>query len=99
MSVLTTQNARFMILQLELPGADRVNAGVLLEDPATDRLWVRLRRDWEEFAPEEAEVLAAIEYDLTTKAQELGAKELLRYLEDTLSNVLVVTDRRQVLAD
>ncbi len=76
-----------------------MNAGVLLEDPATDRLWVRLRRDWEEFAPEEAEVLAALEYDLTAKAQELGAKELLRYLEDTLSNVLVVTDRSEVLVD
>ena len=44
MSVLTTQNARYMILTLELPGAGRMNAGVLLEDPATDRLWVRLRR-------------------------------------------------------
>src|ERR1700678_1043280 len=99
MSVLTTQNARYMILTLELPGAGRRNAGVLLEDPATDRLWVRLRRDWDEFAPEEAEVLAAMEYDLTAKAQELGAKELLHYLEDTLSNVLLVTDRRAVLVD
>jgi SOS-response transcriptional repressor LexA len=86
-----------MILTLELPGTGRINAGVLLEDPITDRLWVRLRRDWEEFAPEEAEVLAAIEYDLEAKAQELGAKELLRYLEDTLSNVLVVTDRDEVV--
>jgi SOS-response transcriptional repressor LexA len=99
MPVLTTQHAQYMIIALELPGVGRVNAGVLLEDPATDRLWVRMRRDWEEFAPEEAEVLAAIEYDLSAKAQELGAKELMRYLEDTLSNVLVVTDRRQVLAD
>src|SRR5580698_8583086 len=99
MSVLTTQPARYMILTLELPGTGRMNAGVLLEDPETDRLWVRLRRDWEELAPEEAEVLAAVEYDLAAKAQELGAKELLRYLEDTLSNVLMVTDRREVLID
>jgi SOS-response transcriptional repressor LexA len=99
MSALTTQHAQYMIITLELPGANRVNAGVLLEDPATDRLWVRLRRDWEEFAPDEAEVLAAIEYDLAAKAQELGAKELLRYLEDTLSNVLMVTDRSEVLID
>jgi SOS-response transcriptional repressor LexA len=99
MSALTTHHARYMIITLELPGAGRMNAGVLLEDPSTDRLWVRLRRDWEDFAPEEAEVLAAIEYDLTAKAQELGAKELLRYLEDTLSNVLQVTDRREVLVD
>src|SRR5580658_3962727 len=99
MSVLTTQHSCYMIITLELPGAGALNAGVLLEDPATDRLWVRLRRDWDAFIPEEAEVLAAMEYDLAAKAQELGAKELLRYLEDTLSNVLLVTDRRAVLVD
>jgi SOS-response transcriptional repressor LexA len=99
MSVLTTQHAKYMLISLELPGAGPLNAGVLLEDPATDRLWLRLRRDWEDLAPEESEVLEAIEYDLAAKAQELGAKELLRYLEDTLSNVLLVTDRREILVD
>jgi SOS-response transcriptional repressor LexA len=99
MSVLTTQNARYMILSIELPGAGRMNAGVLLEDPATDRLWVRLRRDWDKFAPDEAEVLAAIEYDLSSKAREMGAKQLLHYLEDTLSNALLVTDRREILVE
>ena len=94
MSVLTTENARYMILSLEFPGAGRMNAGVLLEDPATDRLWVRLRRDWDQFAPEEAEVLSAIEYDLASKAREMGATHLLKYLEDTLSNSVQVTDRR-----
>jgi SOS-response transcriptional repressor LexA len=97
MSVLTTQNAWYMILSLELPGTGRINAGVLLEDPSTDRLWVRLRRDWEEFMPEEAEVLAAMEYDLLAKAHEMGATQLLGYLEDTLSNTLLVTDRRDVV--
>lgn len=99
MSVLTTQHARYMIITLELPGTGPISAGVLLEDPATDRLWVRLRRDWEEFAPEEAEVLSAMEYDLTAKARELGAKELLKYLEDTLSNILLVTTRHEILID
>ncbi|MGA3186345.1 MAG: S24 family peptidase [Bryobacteraceae bacterium] len=99
MSVLTTQNARYMILTLEVPGAGRSNAGVLLEDPSTDRLWVRLRRDWEDLAPEEAEVLAAIEYDLASKAGEMGAAQLLRYLEDTLSNTLRVTGRHEILID
>jgi SOS-response transcriptional repressor LexA len=99
MSVLTTQHSRYMIITLELPGAGPLNAGVLVEDPSTDRLWVRLRRDWDEFVPEEAEVLSAIEYDLAAKAQELGARELLRYLEDTLSNVLVVQARGEALVD
>ncbi len=96
MSVLTPQNTRYMILTLELPGAGPTNAGVLLEDPSTDRLLVRLRRDWDELAPQEAEVLAAMEYDLLAKAQEMGATQLLEYLEDTLSNTLTVTGRRTV---
>lgn len=96
MSVLTTQNALYMILTLELPGTGRMNAGVLLEDPSTDRLWVRLRRDWVDLAPEEAEVLAAVEYDLVSKSKEMGATQLLQYLEDTLSNTLTVSDYHEI---
>lgn len=99
MSVLTTQNAGYMILTVEIPGAGQVQAGVLLEDPSTDQLWVRLRRDWEELAPEEADVLAALDYDLASKAQEMGAKQLLGYLEDTLSNFVLVTDRHDVIVE
>jgi len=58
MSVVTTHRARYSILAVELPGQEPVNAGVLLEDPSTDRLWVRLRRDWHLIAPQEAEVLS-----------------------------------------
>src|SRR5580698_9785384 len=97
MSVLTTQNARYMILSLELPGGGRMNAGVLLEDLSNDRLLIRMRRDWDEFAPEEAEVLSAMEYDLMSKAQEMGATRLLEYLQDTLSNTLTVTDPQDVV--
>lgn len=99
MSVLTTQSARYMILTLELPGAGRMNAGVLLEDPSNDRLWIRLRRDWEDCAPSEAEVLSAMEFDLTSKAQEMGASRLMRYLEETLSNTLSVEGPRNVLVE
>ena len=99
MAVLTTQRAQYLILSVEFPGAAPVNAGVLLEDQASDRLWVRLRRDWEEVAAEEAEVLGALEYDLESKAREMGAAQLLRYLEDTLSNVLRVSDRHEVVVE
>jgi len=87
-----------MILSVEIPGAGagKMNAGVLLEDPATDRLWLRLRRDWDEFAPDEAEVLSAIEDDLASKAREMGATQLLQYLEETLSNAVQVTGRREI---
>ena len=55
MAIATTQLARLSILQLEMPGNAPVSAGVLLEDPAHDRLYLRLRRDWDVIAPAEAD--------------------------------------------
>jgi phage repressor protein C with HTH and peptisase S24 domain len=96
MPVVTTHSASYTILELAIPGQDPAPAGVLLLDPSQDRLYLRLRRDWEEIAPEEAEVLSLIESDLTGKAVELGAASLLAYLEGTLSNVLRIGERHSV---
>jgi SOS-response transcriptional repressor LexA len=87
------------VLELELPGSQPVSAGVLLEDPASDRLYLRLRRDWDRIAPEESDVLTEIEADLAAKASEIGAAGLVRYLCDTLSNVLRITDPREVIVE
>ena len=84
---------------MELPGQGPVNAGVLLEDPATDRLYVRMRRDWEQIAPEEADVLGELESDLAARSAEMGAARWMAHLEDTLSNALRVTDRRAVMVE
>jgi SOS-response transcriptional repressor LexA len=99
MSIATTHAARFSILMVELPGEGQANAGVLLEDPATDRLYVRLRRDWDRVAPEEAEVLSALETGLAGLSGEKGAAGLLQHLEDTLSNTVRVSDRRDVMIE
>jgi|SRR5579863_1859640 len=99
MSVVTTNAANLSILELEVPGRELVAAGVLLEDPSQDRLYLRLRRDWDEIAPEEAETLSALEFDLAAKAAEMGASRLLGYLEGTLSNVLQIGDRREVMVE
>jgi SOS-response transcriptional repressor LexA len=93
------QIAQLSILELELPGEPPVNAGVLLADPASDRLLIRMRRDWEEIAPGEAEVLAALEDDLEAQSREMGAARLVDHLEDTLSNTLRVSGRRQVMVE
>jgi phage repressor protein C with HTH and peptisase S24 domain len=86
----------FSILAVEIPGQAPANAGVLLEDPRTDRLYIRMRRDWDAFAPEEAEVLSALESDLSAKAQEVGAARLMGLIEDWLSNTLRVSPREVV---
>ena len=99
MSVTVTQSARYSLLTIDLPGQEPVSAGVLLEDPAVDRLYVRLRRDWDRVAPDESEVLSALEGDLASKAAEMGAAKLLANLEDTLSNTVRVTGRRETMVE
>jgi SOS-response transcriptional repressor LexA len=99
MVLVETQSARFSIVVIELPGQDPVNAGVLLEDPASDRLWIRMRRDWDQFAPQEAEVLSELEADFIAKSAELGAARLLESLEDSWSNTVRISDRREVLVE
>src|ERR1700689_4069636 len=96
-TVVSTHAASLSILELEAAESGALApAGVLLTAPSQDRLYLRLRRDWEEIAPEEAEVLTLIESDLTSKAAELGAASLLAYLEGTLSNVLRLGERHSV---
>lgn len=97
MSAVITHAARYFVLSLEMPGEAGVNAGVLLEDPAADRLYVRLRRDWDRIAPGEAAVLSEIAGDLKAKAAELGARAVLAQMEDTLSNVLRLPAGRETM--
>ncbi|MCU1337257.1 MAG: hypothetical protein JWO19_2838 [Bryobacterales bacterium] len=99
MAIGSTQIAHLSVLQLEMPGHAPLNAGVLLEDPANNRLYLRLRRDWDVIAPAEDQVLSELETDLAAKAQELGAARVLDQLHDTLSNTLTISDRREVMVE
>ena len=98
-SVAGTRAARYSLLTVELPGQEAATAGVLLEDPAANFVHIRLRRDWDQLAPEEAEVLSLLEDDLLARAAQLGAAEFLAHLEDTLSNTIRVSDRRQTIVE
>jgi len=89
---------RYSVVQAETP--DLVNIGVLLEDPQTDSLRLRFRRDLEAMADEEElEVLAALPDDLARKADEMGAGKLFEFLESNASNAIRVTDREEVVID
>jgi len=88
------RRAECVYVQIALPGEPVRNAGVLLLDPETDRLYLRFRRDWAHIAPEEdAEVLEALGADLEAKAAEMGGGRLLEWLESDASNTLRVTPR------
>jgi phage repressor protein C with HTH and peptisase S24 domain len=99
MSVVTIHSARVSVLQLEMPGEAAMNAGILIEDRTTDRLYLRLRRDWALIAGADAEVLSTVEDDLAAKAHEMGAARLLEYLQDTLSNVLRISPPQDTIVE
>jgi len=99
-AVLATQLGKFSVLQADLPEHGLVNLGVLLQDPRTDVLHLRLRRDLELLVDEsEQDVFLALGEDLGRKATELGSEKLFSYLEDTLSGTLRLTDRESVMVE
>jgi phage repressor protein C with HTH and peptisase S24 domain len=98
-STVATRSARYSLLMVELPGREIITVGVLLEDPATNQVHIRLRRDWQSIDPDEAEVLAFLEEDLLARAAEEGAAKFFARLEDTLSNTIRVSDRREAMVE
>ncbi len=89
-----------VFLDLALPGRPVHTVGVLLLDPATGRLYVRLRGHWEDLAdPEDVEVLAALAGDFETRIEEMGGRSFLESLEDSLSHTLRVSERESVAVD
>ncbi len=90
----------YAILEAALPGQAPENIGVLLIDPAADRGWLRMRPRFDDLAaPEDAEVLEALEPHMVRCLAESGAEAYLQLLEDSLSNVLRVGERREVEVD
>ena len=87
--------AEYSVVELALPGRPPVHFGVLLFDPATGELHHRFRDDLDGLAdPEDIEVLALVSEDLSARVRELGGRQALEWLEDGLSNVLRIGQRR-----
>jgi phage repressor protein C with HTH and peptisase S24 domain len=96
-SSYASKRGEYSLLLCELPGRSVQTIGVLLLDPATDTLHVRLRRDWESVASDEdAEVLEAVEEDLEAESRRLGGSAVLKWLEEEASLSLRVTDREAI---
>jgi len=89
-----------LLLKLCLPGRPERGAGILLLDHERGHLYLRLREDWEQIAdPEDAVVLSAMSGHFHRQLEELGnggGAEFLRRLEDQLSNVLKLSQRRRI---
>ena len=91
------KRAEYSLLLSDLPGHGTQTIGVLLLDPATDTLHLRLRRDWNAVAADEdAEVLEELEDDLAMQARERGGAAVLDFLETVASQAIRLTDREAV---
>jgi phage repressor protein C with HTH and peptisase S24 domain len=89
----------YVILEAVLPGEAPRNIGILLADIATGKPWFRIRQDFHFAGEEDAEVLELLEEDMRRRASEMGAAAYLDWLEDTLSNVLRVSDKEKLAVD
>jgi SOS-response transcriptional repressor LexA len=91
------RTGEYCVLTVHLPGQKPQTAGILLLDPDSDRLLVKLRRDWAEWTDEDdREVLIEIEADLLTKAEERGGSQVMNQLEEEASWAFRLSDRHQV---
>jgi hypothetical protein len=87
----------YALLELAWPGRPIRNIGVALLDPGTDRLWLRFTRHWDEGT--DREYLGALQEEMEQRSRESGGKALLRWCEDTLSNILRITPRESLPVD
>lgn len=96
-SISAKRAGTYVVLEACLPERPPRNIGILLLDPASDRGWLRLREGFDDIAaPEDAEVLEAVEADLRQQLAEAGAEAVLRRFEDSLSNVLRIGERQSI---
>jgi SOS-response transcriptional repressor LexA len=98
---MASQLGRYTVVQAETPQQGLVNIGVLLQEPQSDSLRLRFRRDLESLVDDEEdrEVLEDLADDLAAKAHEMGAEKLFEYLESSLSGAIRLTDREEVQVD
>jgi SOS-response transcriptional repressor LexA len=98
--MVVTAAADGVVLLADLVGRGVTTIGVLLVDPARDEPYIRVRPDLDSLADEEEmEVLNLLPEDLVSKAAEMGAGNLLEWLEQNASNSIRVSDRENVIVE
>ncbi|MBV9772147.1 MAG: helix-turn-helix transcriptional regulator [Bryobacterales bacterium] len=96
---MQTRLGKYSVVQAETPGQGVVNLGILLQEPETNALRLRFRRDLGSLSEEDLDVFSALAEDFAEKAQEMGAEKLFEYLESNASNAVRVTDREEILVE
>jgi SOS-response transcriptional repressor LexA len=99
-SITARRHGTYVLLEAHLPQQPARTVGVYLVDPASDRLWLRMRGNYEDVAePDDVAVLEALADDIRAYAEDMGAEAFLQSLEHSLSNVVRVGERQTVEVD
>ena len=90
------QTGIWALVSLHLPGRSIEPVGIILSDDA-DQLHVKFRNDWSSIAnEEETEICRELAEDLGQKGHELGAANVLDWLENTASHAIQLGTRTTV---
>ena len=89
----TTDTAEWMLLLLRLPGKRPVPAGVLLLESPADRLWVKLKPDFQLEDPALEIIWSNLADHLRQQALEQGASQVAAWLETSASHVVQLSCR------
>jgi hypothetical protein len=91
------ETGEWTLLSAHFPGLPPEPVGILLSDTA-DELYVRMRTDWWDVAPDkdEVEIWRQVADELEEKGRELGAAQVMDWLDNTASHVLQIGMRQEV---
>ena len=94
----TGSNGEWALLEAHVPGRTPEPIGILLCDFSRDCLRVRMRQQWWDVLPDDdsSEIWQEFAQDLEQRAREVGAVELLDWLETTASHTLRLGERHLI---
>src|SRR3954452_15049052 len=73
--------------------------GILLHDEVQDRLWLDFPLSMDQFVePDDLDIVQSLAEDLRDMSKEMGPSVLVAYLQDTLSNTIMISDSAAVEA-
>lgn len=99
-TLVETAQGELLIVEAVLPGRAPEPVGVLLYQESSQRLGLRLRRDWDQWMSiDEEEVFTALAAEFEARIAELGAIEFLRRAEESFSMSIRLSERQRVLVD
>src|SRR4051812_30521657 len=92
------ERGEWALLEAHWPGHASEPIGILLRERSQDRLYVKVRPEWWSRRPdsEEAELWRELAENLEQQAQEIGAAQVLEWLESTASHTIQISTPQDI---